>query len=76
MQCAVEILTLILHTPYEDATFYTPWTVDLENLNSSRAKLLKKLSLAYTQPESKFTFTKTPKSSFLLIQVRKVHMTK
>ena len=60
-QCAAEILTSILNNPYEDATFHTRWSESLEILTHRGTNSLKKLSLAYTQPESKFTFTKTPK---------------
>ena len=31
-QCAAEILTSILNTPYEDATFHTRWSESLEIL--------------------------------------------
>ena len=48
------------------------------NINASRDKLFEKNSHSrYTQPEFKFTFTKTPKwSFFFLIQIKRVHTMK
>ena len=61
-QCAAEILTSISNNPYEDSTFHTRWSESLEILTHRGTNSLKKNSHSrYTQPEFKFTFTKTPK---------------